>query len=405
MSAKKVGAILVVLIVLYSLWNALGSSASSVSADKSELIFDTVIRGNLVLDVRAPGTLQPVQLRWIAASSAGRVEQIFIQPGAEVEPDTVILTLSNPTLARDVETAAFGLQVAEAELVALQKRLESDYLTQQAVVAEFESNYQNATFRVGANEALADKQIVSQLDVKETQLLQQQYANRLHIEKQRLTHLKTLHQAEIEAKQAQLNQAKSQLRLQEALLDNLQVKAGLKGILQQVPVEQGQQINEGEVLANVARVDNLKAELKVQESQVSRVQLGQKVTISAGGQQTLGKVQRIEPAVIEGVVIVDIQIDGEALPNGRPDLRVEGVIEIDRLENILLVKRPVYSKENASTQLYLVDESGNSAALTAIRLGSASLDKIQIKSGLKMGDRIIVSDTRQFQQQPQIALQ
>ncbi|NQZ09511.1 MAG: efflux RND transporter periplasmic adaptor subunit [Algicola sp.] len=391
--------------MVFYAWSLISSNGSTVSADRSDFIFSTVTKGNLVRDIRAPGTLQPTTLRWIAASSPGRIEQIFVEPGAKVDVDTVIMSLSNPKLARDVETATFALEVAEAEFVALQKRLESNYLAQEAVISQYKSSAMNANFRVEANEALAGKQIVSKLDVKETKLLQIQYTERLAIERKRLTHLEGLHVAELKAKQAQINQTRSQLRLQQQLLANLQVKAGLNGILQQVPVEQGQQISEGVILARVAREDNLKAELKVQESQVANIMIGQKVTISAGGQQAIGKVQRIEPAVQNGVVIVDVFFSGDKLASARPDLRVDGVIEIERLENVLLLKRPVYSKENRATKLYVVSQSSDTAKLSSVSLGSGSLDMIQVITGLKAGDQVIVSDTSQFEQQSIITLQ
>lgn len=381
------------------------SGSASVEANRGDFILGTVTKGNLVRDVRAAGTLQPTRLRWIAANSSGRIEQIHVQPGAKVEIDTVIMVLSNPTLSRDVETATFALQVAKAEQIALVKRLESDYLAQQSVVAEFDSNYQNAAFRVEANEALADKQIVSILDVKETKLLKKQYEIRLGIERKRLAGLKALQSAELDAKNAQIRQTESQLRLQQSLVADLQVKAGLKGVLQEVPVEQGQQINEGVVLARVAREDSLKAELRVQESQVKNIVIGQKVIVSAGGQQAEGKVQRIDPAVQNGVVVVDVEFIGDGLPSARPDLRVDGLIEIERLENVLLLKRPVYTKENSSAQLYVVNDSDDTASLSMVRLGSGSLDKIQIVNGLKSGDKVIVSDTSQFNQQRKISLQ
>jgi HlyD family secretion protein len=216
---------------------------------------------------------------------------------------------------------------------------------------------------------------------------------------------KELHVAELRAKEAQINQTRSQLRLQQELLANLQVKAGLNGILQQVPVEQGQQISEGVVLARVAREDNLKAELRVQESQVANILIGQTVTISAGGQKAQGRVQRIEPAVQNGVVIVDVFFSGDKLASARPDLRVDGVIEIERLENVLLLKRPVYSKENMATKLYVINQSADKASLSPVNLGSGSLDMIQVITGLKAGDQVIVSDTTQFDQQSIISLQ
>jgi len=386
-------------------WSYASSSVSDVVAIREDIIVAEVSKGNLVRDVRAPGTLQPTKLRWIASSSSGRIDEVLIQPGAIVEKDTVIMVLSNPTLARDVDSANYALQVAEAELSALEKRLTGTYLSQQAVVAEVDSSFQNATFRMEANEALAVKQIVSVLDLKETQLLQKQFDTLLQIERKRLEHLADLHVAEIASQQAQINQARSQFKLQQSLLDDLNVKAGLKGILQAVPVEQGQQIAEGVILARVAREDSLKAELRVQESQVSDVRIGQEVIVSAGGQRVTGHIQRIDPAVQNGVVLVDVEFSGDRLDAERPDLRVDGVIVTERLTNVLLLKRPVNSQEHSVGSLYQMDSSSAFATLTDVRFGTASLDKIELLEGLREGDQVIVSDARQFSLQPKVSVQ
>jgi HlyD family secretion protein len=234
--------------------------------------------------------------------------------------------------------------------------------------------------------------------------LKKQLESQLAIEKKRYAQLKLLQVAELDAKQAGINQARGQLKLQHELLDDLQVTAGLAGVLQQVPVEQGQQIRTGEILARVAREDSLKAELRVQESQVRDVQIGQRVLVTAGGQQAQGLVQRIDPAVQNGVVIVDVGFSEQRLPSARPDLRVSGVIVIEQLSNVLTLRRPVYSQENMLTQLYVLDPSGEAATLREVQLGSGSVDKIEITSGLNPGDRVIVSDTSQLGQRAEISL-
>ncbi len=385
-------------------WTQINSKSETPNINTADLIMGIVTTGDLIRDVRAPGTLQPTKLRWIAASSSSRVEEILIQPGAQVKEDTVIMSLSNPTLARDVETASFALEVVKAELIALKKRMESELLAQEATIADVNSNYQNAHFRMQANKKLGEKGIVSALDVKEAELLEAQLEIRLAIEKKRQVNLRELQLADLQAKQASINQAQSQLNLQQSLVDDLQVKAGLSGILQLVPVEQGQQINSGVVLARVAREDSLKAELNVQESQVGGVLVGQSVIISAGGQQAKGIVQRIDPSVQNGVVTVDVSFVGDGLKNARPDLRIDGLIELERLENIKILQRPVYSKENNSANLYIVSDLNASAQLVNVQLGIASLDKIQILSGLKVGEKVIVSDTSQFNLQKTISL-
>lgn len=385
-------------------WSYLAQDPSSEKVERSDLIIAEVKEGELLRDVRAPGTLQPTKLRWIAASSSSRVEQILIHPGAKVTADTVIMQLSNPALSRDVDVATNALQVAKAQQLALEKRLQSNLLTQEAVVAEVDALYQNAVFRLEADQALSRMGVVPGLDAKENKLIHKQLEIRLGIEQKRMTNLQELLTAELSASQAEISQAQSQLNLQQELLDDLQVKAGLSGILQLVPVEQGQQVDAGVVIARVAQEDSLKSELRVQESQVKNVRIGQSVMISAGGQSAKGYVHRIEPAVQNGVVIVDVYFDGDSLNGARPDLRVDGLIEIERLQNVLTLQRPVYSQENQLTQLYVIDDN-DQAKLTQVSLGSASLGTIQVLEGVSVGDRVVVSDTSQFNQQPLLAIE
>ena len=386
------------------------SANASTSVSHSEIMVATVNQEDFLVDVRAPGTLQPTSLRWIAATSQGRIEQLMMQPGARVSADTIIMQLSNPTLLRNVDSAKFALQVAEAERKALEKRLQSNYLAQEAVVNDFQARYQNATFRLEANNALSGLQIVSELDAKENKLQQQQLASRLEIEQKRLAQLADLHKAEVEASQARVDQARSFWLLQQELKDNLQVRAGLDGILQEIPVEQGQQVSGGAILARVAQEDKLKAELRVQESQVKDVTLGQVVKISAGGQHVMGEVVRIDPAVQNGVVIVDVGIPDAGLPGSRPDLRVTASIEIEKRPQVLTLRRPVsatmtamQSMEN-DAHLYVVSSRDDTATLSKVILGRASLDKVHVIAGLQAGDKVIVSDTSVFADAPSINL-
>lgn len=391
--------------MLWLVWQANTGQASEQSIAVEDIAIATVTRGTFVHEVAAPGTLQPVELRWIAARSQGKVEQILVQPGARVTAETVVMRLSNPELQRNAESARFALQVAEAELAALEKRLRSDALAQQAIVIDYQAQLENAQFRMEANEALSGLNVVSALEVRENALLTRQLTSRLDIEKQRLAHLKELHIAELAAKQAEVNLARSDMQLQVALAEDLDVRAGLNGILQEVPVEQGQQINSGDTLARVAREDLLMAELRVQESQVKAVRHGQAVTIRAGGQSVQGEVLRIEPAVQNGVVVVDVALTEGRLEGARPDLRVQGLIEIARLENALTLQRPVNSQEHTTHELFLLDEAGEQAHLVAVSTGQGSVDRIHILAGLQEGARVIVSDTQRFDQSNTILLQ
>ena len=393
------------LLITVVAWKVVSGSPETIVVNTRDLVIEVVTQGEFIRDIRAPGTLQPQTYRWIAATSRVRVEQILIHPGAKVQADTIIMRLSNPALTREFESATYALDVAEAELKALRKKLESDVLAQEAVVNDYQARFENANFRLEANEALSHLQIVSALDVKENKLLQQQYQSRLVIEKKRLEHLKELHVAELNAKGAQVNQTRSGLMLQQSLVKDLSVTAGLKGVLQQVPVEQGQQISTGEILARVAQEDDLKAELRVQESLIKDVLIGQQVVISAGGNKAKGTVNRIDPAVQNGVVVVDVVLEDIRLTGARPDLRISGLIEIERLQNVLTVRRPVRSQEHSENKLYVLNEEGDQANLNPVSFGSGSIDKILVTSGLQVGSRVIVSDTSQFNQQPILSLQ
>ena len=379
-------------------WIRFSQVKPTLSINHDDIMVATVQQEDFVVDVRAPGTLQPKSLRWIAASSEGRVEQIYIQPGERVTKDTRIMLLSNPTLVRNLESAGYALQVEEAELKALDKRLQSNYLSQEAVVADYEARYQNATFRLKANEALSGLKIVSELDAKANALQQAQLSRQLAIEKKRLTQLIELNKAELEAKQAQVNQARSMLSLQQELTNNLDVRAGLDGILQQVPVEQGQQVTSGVVLARVAQEDKFKAELRVQESQAKDISLGQSTTIQAGNQITVGKIIRVDPAVQNGVVIVDVAIPEGELTSARPDLRITARIEVEKQTDVLTLRRPVASQPNTEARLYVLNASDQSATRQTVLFGKSSVEKIHILDGLQAGARVIISDTRSYSQ-------
>jgi HlyD family secretion protein len=377
--------------LLTLVWSLLPSMFGEEALARSEFVTGVVTRGSLLRDVRAPGLLVPTDLRWISARTEGRVERILLEPGKYVMPNDVIMQMDNLTLARDVDLARIDLATLEAEAVALEKRLNNDLLAQQAAVMQIRSQHKNARFRMEANQAAAEA--VSAIDKQEAVLLEDQYRSQLAIEEERLAQQRDLQVAELNASKATINRARRQVQLQEELLDSLTVRAGIEGILQEVPVEQGQQINTGVLLARVAREDNLKTELRVQENQVKEVKPGQKVRITAGGQEVMGVVSRIDPAVQEGVVIVDVAFADKPLPGARPDLRVQSVIEIDYVEDTLVLPRPAVSDENTSLNLFVLDQQGERASRVPVQVGIGSLDKLQVLSGLQEGDTVIVSDT------------
>lgn len=382
--------------------NYLAARLRNDALDVGDLVIAQVQRSSLVRDVRAPGVLVPTELRWIATDVEGRVENIFAQPGEYVMPDTVILELGNPTVSRDADTASIELDVLEAQTLVMEKRMSSDLLAQHAIVAEYASSSENATFRMEANRNLGA--VVARVDLNESMLTARQLEERLGIEQQRYTRLQELQSAELAANKAEIRRAQRHFQLQKELLAGLTVRAGIEGILQEVSVEPGQLLAPGSLLARVAREDNFKAELRVQEGRAREVVIGQKVNISAGGQQRHGKVVRIDPAVAEGTVLVDVAFTGETLPGARPDLRVQGVIEIDYIEATLVLARPVFTEENTTRELFVLDADGLGASRTPVQLGIGSVDRIEILSGLQEGDRVIVSDMNRYSERDSIAL-
>ena len=295
------------------------SLISSDVVDSSEFVIESVELGSVSREVRATGTLVSSDLRLIAATVDGTVESISVDAGANVAADSVILQLSNPTTARDADTARIDLRVMEGpQAAAHAKQLIANQLAQEAIISEYEALHENALFRVNANSILAEDNIVSELDVIEAELRERQYRTQLALERQKLEHLIDLNESENTARQAEIDRAVRQLALSEELLDDLTIRAGINGALQEVAVEAGEQVSVGAFLASVASVDNLKAELRVQESQVYDVTLGQgDVIVTAGGDKARGRITRIEPSVRDGVVIVDVGFEHDSLPGAR----------------------------------------------------------------------------------------
>lgn len=385
-------------------WIRAKAYSNSTFVSKNTLVVAEVERGDLIREVRAPGTLEPVQLNYVTATSSGRVKQIFLEAGEVVQADTVIMLLNNPELAQALDAASYELEVLNAEYNALQQRLHQQLLNQRASVADFSARYQMAKLRSEANSTLVEKGAVSSIDYNEAILLEQQLKQQYAIEVERLENLPILNQAELVAAQARVNKAARLLALQQELADDLQVKAGVTGVLQEVPLEEGEQFVIGTILARVAGHEQLKAVLRVQESQVKNVTKDQSVVISAGGKQARGTVKRIDPAVQEGVVIVDVYFDNEMLEGARPDLRVDGVVQLEKLENVLMIKRPVFSQENSTSDLFVIAEDQDRASRHSIELGRGSVDRIEILSPLQVGDQVVVSDTRKYQQLSEISL-
>jgi HlyD family secretion protein len=387
-----VAALVLVLAGLAGAYWMRGDEPGAVSA--ADLVIARVEHGRLDRVVRAPGVVVPIEIRWMAATVEGRIERKLLEAGEKVHPDTLILQMSSPTLSRNLDTARIELEVQEAQSNVLQRQLISDELAQQAVVANFQMNYENARIRMEANQAA--RSAVPALNVRESELSAEMLRDRVEVEKKRLERLRELQVARLRADHAELERARRQLKLQQELVDALSIRAGIEGTLQDLPVEVGQQISVGTRLARVAGDGNYKVELRVQEQQAKEIKVGQPAQITAGGQQGHGTVSRVDPAVQDGTVRVDVLFTGAPLPGARPDLRVQGLIETGSVPDALIVQRPVSSDENEQIELFVVDAAGRAAERRPVQFGLASTDKIQVMNGLREGEAVIVSDIGRF---------
>jgi HlyD family secretion protein len=325
------------------------------SVSRASVWVDTVREGEMLRQVRGPGTLVPREIRWIAAQTAGRIERVLVRPGAAVEPDTVLAEMSNPDLMRQAEEARYELAAAKAELTELDLKLRSEQLDQRAAVASARAAYEGA--RLQAEAALAAG-VVPALQVRRSELLAEQLKVSLDIEQERLAQFAASVDAQVAARQARFAQDENAYERVREQVESLHVRAGVAGVVQQVLIEEGQTLDLGANIARVARPDDLQAELRVPETQARDVQLGQLVSVDTRNGIVEGRVTRIDPAVQDGTVQVDVELTGK-LPHGaRPDLSVDGTIEIERLPRVVYTGRPAYGQPNSTIKLFKLVEEG-----------------------------------------------
>lgn len=396
------GAAVVAVILLTAAVASLEPAAPGVERDT--VWIGTVKRGTLLRQVRGHGTLVPEELRWVQAQTTGRVDKVFVDPGQRVTAEDVILELINPEVERAAVDAENALRREEAELESLRMTLLSVELDQQARVAEVDADSIRATLQVEANRELSDKGLISEIQLRSSEAVADAMATRREIEGQRLEMTAQANQALLEAKRAELDQQRALYRLRAEQLDALSVRAGIDGVIQVVPVEIGQQVMAGTMLARVAEPTRLEAELRVPATRARDVMPGQKVAVDTRNGIVAGTVTRVDPSVLDGTVMVEVRLDGE-IPNGaRPDMAVDGTIEIERLADVLYVGRPVQSQENAKMGLYKLEADDNHARRVQVELGRASVETIEIINGLGEGDNVILSDTSRWDDHERIRL-
>jgi HlyD family secretion protein len=365
---------------------------------------DTVKRGPMVRNVRGLGILTPEDIRWIPARTEGRVEKIILRPGTSVKSDSVILELSNPTLEQQLQDAEFKLAAAEAGLANLKVQLQNDLLAARATAANIEGDYQKARMNAEMKEALAKDKLVSDLELKQAKVDADQLGVRSQIAKEQLDSKNDSMRAQLAVQQSAVDQARALLGLTRQQKDELKVRAGLDGMLQLVPVEVGQQVAPGANLARVANPSRLKAEIKIAETQAKDIQIGQKSEVDTRNGVVEGRVARIDPSVINGTRTVDVTLMGD-LPKGAvPDLSVDGTIELERLPDVLYMGRPAFGQDQSVVGLFKVGTDGVTAERTQVKLGKSSVNTIEILSGLKVGDQVILSDMSAYDAYDRIRL-
>lgn len=395
------GAALVVIILITVGVSRLKPAAPSV--DRSVVWIDTVKRGDMIRQVRGSGTLVPEQIRWIPATTQGRVENILLRPGAQVHPDTVILELSNPQLRQDVTEAQLAYQSAQANFQNRKAELESQLLNQQSEVANIEALYKEAALTLEANEQLQKDGLVSEIVLKQSRSRADELKNRLSIARKRLEISTAGVKSQLAPQDAEVDQRRAAYDLRIRQLDDLRVKAGMNGVLQLVPVEVGAQVGPGTNLARVADPTNLKAELRIAETQTKDIAIGQPAEVDTRNGVVKGRVSRIDPASANGTVGVDVILEGALPPGARPDLSVDGTIRLEELRNVVYVGRPAFGQENSTVGLFKLMPDGEAVRVN-VRLGRSSVNTIEIQDGLQPGDQVILSDMSTYDQFERIRL-
>ena len=361
--------------------------------DPSTAVIETVKRGEMVRDVRGNGTLVPEITRWVPAPADGRVEKVLLQAGVEVDPSTVIVELSNPQMEQQATDAGFQVKAAEADEENLKVKLESDTMTQRAAIATINAQYSQAKLQLDADEVLAKQGLVADLVLKISRVNVQDLANRLKVEQERLAVSSKSTKAQLNAASSRLQQLRVMAKLKQDQVDALKVRAGTSGIVQVVSVQVGQQVTPGLNIARVADPNSLKAVLRVAETQIGGVRIGQKVIVDTRNGLIDGQVSRIDPAAREGTFEIDASLSGPLPPSARPDLSVDGTIELERLQDVLKVGRPAFGQAQQTVGMFVLTPDGTEAERRQVKLGRNSVSMIEILDGLKEGDRVIISDT------------
>jgi HlyD family secretion protein len=391
----------VVLIAITVLLARLKPAAPTV--ERNLVWVGTVKRGPMVRQVRGLGTLVPEEIRWIAARTQGRVDKIILRPGAPVEPGTLILELTNPDVVSAAANAKSQLLAAEAQLANQRVQLESQLLAAEAAAAQARATYEQNRLQAEVNEELFKDGLVSPVQLKQSKVAAEEASIRNEIEQKRYAFAKDSVKPQLAVQEAEVERLASLSRLRNEELEALQVRASMTGVLSALPVEVGAQVQPGQNIARVADPTKLKAEVRIAETQAKDIAIGQLASIDTRNGVVAGRVARIDPAVQNGTVTVDVVIT-DPLPKGaRPDLSVDGTIELERLNDVVFMDRPAFGQERSTIGIFkLVDDS--EAVRTQVQLGRSSVNTIEVLSGLQPGDRVVLSDMSAYDANDRVKL-
>jgi HlyD family secretion protein len=398
------GAIGIALVLLITLGvSRLKPAAPTV--ERGTVWLDTVKRGPMLRQVRGLGTLVPTDIRWLPAATEGRVERLLIQPGTKVKTNDVILEMSNPTTTQAALDAEWQLKAAEAEYQNLAVQLQSQVLAQKSEWAKVQSEYSQSKRQASTDTELAKLGVISDMTLKTSTEKAKELQMRDEIEQQRLTNSGETLKAQLAAQKAKVEQARAMYQLRREQVEALRVKAGTEGVLQELPLKEGQWVTPGTTLAKVVQPEHLKAELRVPETQAKDIALGLPAQIDTRNGVVQGKVSRIDPAVQNGTVTVDVQLEGQLPQGARPDLSVDGTIDLENLKNVLYVGRPAFGQEKSTVEIFKLDSDQKSASRVKVQLGRSSVNTVEIVGGLNEGDQVILSDMSRWDKYDRVRLE
>lgn len=368
------------------------------TVDRATVWFDTVQQGTMVRQVRGPGTLVPEQMRWITAINSGRVEQILVLPGTEVEATTVLIRMTNPDVEVEYLRSQQQLSDAQVALVQLRTNLETQRLQQSGIVAQVQTQFLDAQRSYEINKQLyeTNPELVAKAELDRSRELAEELAARLQFEKDRLQVMEASVQEQLDAQQTQIERLRAIMIFNQERVESMDVTAGVAGVLAEMPLEEGQWALAGQTLARVVQPGRLKAELRIPQTQAQDIALGQTAYIDTRNDTIVGRVTRIDPAVQNGTVTIDVSLPEELPPSARPDLSVDGTVEIERLTDVIFMGRPAYGQANSAVGIFKVVEGGSHAIRATVLLGRSSVNEMEVREGLQPGEIVILSDMSQW---------